>query len=120
MESERCKWVTQAGNQCKNNILMDGYCSRHLKQTCAICFEEVKSTNSPNSKRLNCGHSFHMNCVLKWFVTSGDCPVCRKSQAKDPLLEFKDNVEANLRETYKDAIQSLQNEVRNLRRRQNS
>lgn len=120
MGSEHCEWVTQAGNQCKNNILMDGYCSRHLKQTCTICFDEVKSTNSPNSKRLNCGHAFHLKCILKWFVTSNECPICRKIHLADPFLEFKGNIEENLRETYRDAIKSLQSEVEILRRRNNS
>lgn len=78
--------------KCKNNILLDGLCSRHLKQTCAICFEQVPSTNSAQNKRLSCGHSFHMNCILKWFLRSDACPTCRKSQPNDQIIIFKNNL----------------------------
>ena len=120
---ECCKWITHNGNKCNNNVLMDGFCSRHLKQKCVIFFEDVKSTNSQTSKRLNCGHSFHFQCILQWFVTSNDCPVCRKVHKKDPILTFKENVEENLRNKYKDALSTNENEIRRLRealiRRQN-
>jgi len=49
--------------------------------------------------------------------------VCRKVHKKDPILTFKENVEENLRNKYKDAITSNENEIRRLRealrRRQN-
>lgn len=76
---------------------MDGYCRRHLKQTCSICFEMVRSTNSPHTKRLNCGHSYHLECILKWFVKSNQCPTCRREHLNDPILEFKAAVEKNAR-----------------------
>ena len=46
-------------------------------QTCAICFEEMHDWY-----KLDCGHSFHMDCVAKWlalFSRNSDCPVCRQS-----------------------------------------
>ena len=97
---------------CKNLILMDGYCIRHLKQTCSICMEPVPSTNSCKHKRLSCGHAFHFNCVIKWFVVSDECPTCRKPQSADPLIVFKNTIENNMRKKYKDAIRSLTDEVR--------
>ena len=107
---ETCNWKT-----CKNTVLMDGKCSRHLKQKCAICFEQVPSTNSAQSKRLSCGHSFHLKCILEWYIESDTCPICRVPQPNDPLIKFKNKLENNLRIKYKDAIQSLEREIRLLR-----
>lgn len=102
---------------CKSNVLMDGFCVRHLKQKCSICMEEVPSTNSANNKRLTCGHAFHYKCIIQWFVTSDDCPTCRCKQSKDQIIIFKENVEDELRIKYMDAIRSL--EVENVRLTEN-
>jgi hypothetical protein len=113
--SELCQWITKTGNQCKCLALMDNMCSRHLKQTCSICLEPVRSTNSQCTKRLSCGHSHHMKCILGWFVTSDICPVCRKKQTNEPLLKFKDDIEENMRNKYKDLIHTHEVEMRRLR-----
>ena len=96
---------------CKNVILMDNLCARHLKQKCSICFEQVKSTNSATTKRLCCGHSFHLKCILNWFVESEDCPTCRTKHMGDPLLSFKHKIEESMRKKYIDAIRSLEREL---------
>ena len=101
---------------CKNIVLMDGYCIRHLKQTCSICMEPVPSTNTYKTKRLTCGHAFHLACVIKWFPYSNDCPSCRRPQASDPLILFKKDIERNVRKSYKNAIESLEREIDQLRR----
>ncbi len=101
--------------QCGKHVLMDGLCVRHLKQKCLVCLESVSSTNTINSKRLLCGHAFHPNCIMTWFVSSDECPVCRTKQTGDSLLEFKEKVEDVLREKYKDAIDSLEAEVQALK-----
>lgn len=75
--------------------------------------EDVRSTNSSNTKRLNCGHSFHFKCIIRWFVHSDDCPTCRKKQMADPLIQFKQQIEDEMRLKYRDAIRSL--EVENQR-----
>lgn len=113
-ETSSCKWVTTGGNRCKNNVLMNDYCPRHLKQKCSICFEQVKSTNSAGTKRLGCGHSFHNKCIIEWFVLSEICPVCRASQPNEPIIKFKNKVEDNLRDKYRDAIKTYENEIRRL------
>ena len=100
---------------CGKSVLMDGLCVRHLKQKCMVCFEPVSSTNTINSKRMCCGHAFHPECIMTWFVTSDECPVCRTKQTGDSLLEFKEKVEDALREKYKDAINSLESEVQALK-----
>jgi len=96
---------------CMGKIIRDGKCCRHLIQQCPICFENVKSTNTIGTKRLTCGHSYHSDCILEWFVTSDECPVCREKQLDDPIIIFKLKVEDELRKKYKDAIQSLEDQV---------
>lgn len=98
-----CKWKT-----CTNCVLRDNYCTRHLKQVCMICFETVPSTNSARTKRLSCGHAYHLRCIIKWFETSDDCPMCRQTQYNDDLVIFKNNIENAMREKYKAAIRSYE------------
>ena len=112
-----CKWVTNTGNKCKNNVLMDEFCSRHLKQKCSVCWENVRSTNSSNTKRLSCGHSFHLNCILNWFIKSNECPVCRQEQIKDPFILYKEKIQEDLRDIYRDAMKTYEIELTFLRRR---
>ena len=100
---------------CKGKIILDGKCCRHLSQQCSICLENVKSTNTFNTKRLTCGHSYHVDCILTWFVTSDECPVCRTRQFDDPIIRFKLKVEDELRQKYRDAIESLEQEISDLR-----
>ena len=88
--------------------MQDGKCYTHLFQTCAICLEDVK----PTDKRLKCKHRFHPKCIMKWFEESIECPTCRMEQDDDPIVMFKLSVEDALREKYKDAIKSLQEELR--------
>lgn len=49
---------------------------------------------------------------MKWFEESIECPTCRMEQDDDPIVMFKLSVEDALREKYKDAIKSLQEELR--------
>ena len=118
MEPNRCVWETNngTGGRCKNVVLMDNHCARHLKQKCPVCFEQVRSLNSAHTKKLNCGHSFHLPCILGWFVESNTCPVCRSEQTAniDPLIQFKNSIEDNLREKYRDTIRSYEQELRRL------
>lgn len=108
MSTTKCKWKTSTGKACANIILLDEYCSRHLKQQCLICMEDVKSTNTATTKRLTCGHSFHFNCIIKWYVTSDECPTCRTKQPNDPIIQFKKQIEDELRQKYMDAIHSVE------------
>lgn len=105
-----------AHRDCRNNVLMDGFCVRHLKQQCCICFNRVPSTNSCAHKRLSCGHAFHFRCIVRWFELSEECPVCRKPQPNDDVVQFRHRVEENMRKKYRDAMRSYEHEIRRLRR----
>jgi len=113
---ETCKWITKDNKKCSSSVLMDGFCTRHLKQKCSICWETVPSTNSAKHKRLKCGHAYHLNCILGWFKESQLCPVCRKDNSSDDLIKFKNEIENKMRKTYRDAIRSLEKENKTLRR----
>jgi hypothetical protein len=107
-----CSHAIKDDATCGKTVIMDGLCCRHLKQKCSVCLESVSSTNTVNSKRLSCGHSFHPGCIMNWFVTSDECPACRTKQTRksDAILDFKEKVEDELRAKYKDAIDSLETE----------
>ena len=109
--SKKCSWVTISGRKCKNNVLMDDFCSRHLKQKCSICWEQVRSLNSANTKKLKCGHAFHIDCILTWYITSDKCPTCRATQEKDPIIIFKENVQDDIRKKYVEVNESLEDEI---------
>ena len=113
MESDCCKFITKAGTRCKHKARENNLCTRHNKETCPICFEIVNK----KGKILSCSHNFHEDCIIKWYVTSDTCPVCRVSQGKDSFIKFRNLVEDNIRMKYKDAIDSLEDEVMRLRRR---
>ncbi|NBS68012.1 hypothetical protein EBT31_03740 [bacterium] len=112
-----CTSVTAQGRKCRKPALLDGKCCVHLSQTCAICLDQVTSLNSKSNKRLTCGHSFHATCIIKWYETSNECPVCRASQSEDPIIQMKLAVEERMRGVYSDAIRTLENQVRTMRRR---
>ena len=113
-DRERCIHVIKNGNRCKILAKNGEYCYRHEQKTeCPICFESVEKLDK---KILPCGHGFHTDCLLHWFVTADSCPVCRVKNAGDEFVRFRDLVADNLREKYKDAIESLEKDIRVLRR----
>ena len=50
------------------------------------------SVHSLDENRLSCGHAFHVECIMEWFVRSDECPSCRASQDDDPIVIFKKKV----------------------------
>jgi len=55
---------------------------------CIICLENINSTTT--NLTLNCQHTFHQNCIDKWFQTTTDssCPICRtKIITNQPNIE---------------------------------
>lgn len=47
---------------------------------CAVCLENV----SDNSAVLPCGHKFHSMCIIKSYLFTSACPVCRGSTISAP------------------------------------
>lgn len=112
--SRQCEYITPKGTRCKHKI-PEGetqLCTRHHNNKCLVCFEVM---NDGSKKELTCKHTFHTSCIMQWYAESGTCPICRVEQSDDPLLQFKDVVEENLRMKYKDAIQSMEQEIQELK-----
>jgi len=73
-----------------------------------VCLEETKR----NDKKLKCKHVFHFKCIIKWYEESIECPNCRMEQDDDPLIIFRRNIEENMRARYRDAIRTLEGQIR--------
>ena len=63
---------------------------------CSICFDDINASTGMTT--LSCGHTFHFNCVVKWFMNQerdapSSCALCRKQMTPTedlPLLEEND------------------------------
>ena len=111
----RCSHVTIKGNKCKNKSNVHSqYCHVHQPVVCPICIESIAKEDSKN---LKCSHTFHNDCITKWFVESSICPVCRDDMSHEPLIQFKFQVENKMRNIYRDAIESLEEEIETWRSR---
>ena len=111
--STRCTHILQSGVQCKMKARDDQKrCKRHTQHTCPVCFEIV---DKEDKMTLMCEHTFHMSCILTWFVEGDTCPVCRVSQQNNELIIFREQIQESMRQKYKDAIDSLEYDLRQMR-----
>jgi hypothetical protein len=60
--------------------------SRSPKRQCPVCLDDLDGS----VMTLDCGHSFHRNCVALWFRRSPTCPVCRSLPESEPESEDLD------------------------------
>lgn len=58
---------------------------------CIICLENINSTTT--NLTLSCQHTFHQDCIDKWFQTTTDnsCPICRAK-----INTNQSNIETNI------------------------
>ena len=48
-----------------------------------ICAVYLSNINEKDNYKLECGHKFHTNCIVKWFRNSnGNCPCCWDNKKK--------------------------------------
>lgn len=52
-----------------------------MTSNCPICLQDMKT-----KKTLSCSHSFHKNCIDKWFKIKNTCPTCRDQGDRKNLL----------------------------------
>jgi hypothetical protein len=45
------------------------------KRNCSVCMEDIKTDEYETF--LICFHSFHSECIERWFVKKHQCPVCQ-------------------------------------------
>ena len=58
-----------------------------MNSQCAICLLDMNANNGEIIDSLNCGHSFHCDCIHPWLDVSDTCPSCRRSGVKELLME---------------------------------
>ena len=49
------------------------------KEKCSICHSFLRYTrpNGMATRLVPCGHPFHIECIRRWLLLWGDCPMCR-------------------------------------------
>ena len=49
------------------------------KEKCSICHSFLRYTrpNGMATRLVPCGHPFHIECIRRWLLLRGDCPMCR-------------------------------------------
>ncbi len=63
-----------------NTIISSSPNLNRLNQTiekCAICLENIDSTRTTTTTKLQCNHVFHKTCIDRWLLRKNTCPVCR-------------------------------------------
>ena len=110
MYHPRCPGLTKSGSKCKRT----NTCMWHKQETCPVCLDEIPFKLI---HKTTCDHTFHTQCIMKWFESSDECPVCRREQIEDPMIIFKHNVHDTMSKNYMDAIRSLEEDVTRYRRR---
>ena len=50
-------------------------CDTSDEDECPICMDSYCKENT--AKKLECGHTFHKDCIVEWFRGDYRCPVCR-------------------------------------------
>jgi hypothetical protein len=56
----------------KNNLIKN---ENDKQSFCIICQDNIVENDI--IRYLKCGHTFHLNCIDKWFSENSSCPQCR-------------------------------------------
>ena len=92
-----CKGTCKNGSACSYKAKEDGYCLIHKNikkpEECIVCYSNLDK----NSVKLECGHSFHKNCITKWLYKSMTCPMCRAEIKQQTLTELNIKIDKTLK-----------------------
>lgn len=103
----QCTGTTREGVQCKRMCHQGNKCHLHKEngEQCSVCLLQM---NPQNSRRLDCSHTFHTNCLERWKRRSHTCPMCR-APFDQPRYKVKITIEPDgiQHETITSNIQSL-------------
>jgi len=44
---------------------------------CPICLEDYKNSDQVCHSKSECGHIYHLACLMNWMIQNDDCPICR-------------------------------------------
>jgi hypothetical protein len=72
-----------------------------MQPECGICLLPMEFQET--HKKLDCQHSFHTDCIMRWFQYKVNCPLCRK--------KGQDHLEENCTE---DQEEDIENENENV------
>lgn len=57
---------------------------------CSICLETIGEKNNCVTE---CGHKYHMSCLMKWTMKNNSCPACRnKINKEEEVKEVNEDV----------------------------
>ena len=74
---------------------------------CSICLDDINKENT-TARTLKCYHTFHQDCIRKWFSTSNNtlCPNCKHDEKKPVGEHYQDDENNTFSELNIDVIQS--------------
>lgn len=79
---KKCKKYTGIHSDTRANIFhiqnLKKYVRNRPNPDCSICLDSIyndKTIIKPIT--LFCGHTFHCECIKKWFIYNNRCPMCR-------------------------------------------
>tara|TARA_B100001094_G_C17382007_1_gene417330 strand:- start:101 stop:346 length:246 start_codon:yes stop_codon:yes gene_type:complete len=67
---------------------MNCFSKKNKLLECSICLE----TNDSKTRKLECKHKFHQNCIEKWLENNNRCPMCNQQ-----ALPLKEQLEKDLK-----------------------
>jgi len=78
------------------------------KNECIICLDDVES----EWKKLECAHSYHIQCIDKWIRVSATCPLCMTRIHDNYVEEIQHHHQLQIEEIQHNHQQQL-NETQN-------
>lgn len=66
-----------------------------MENCCSICGDELKNSYS---QKLDCGHEFHYECLMKSFAVmkNNDCPYCRSKDNYLPIVNGLKKIDSRI------------------------
>ena len=64
-----------------------------FNDSCSICLDDFTNIEIATAK-LNCGHTFHTQCIIKSLRKSNECPNCRDTDG-NPVSKVNNNLLSN-------------------------
>ena len=56
---------------------------------CAICYDSMKEKEEKIITTF-CNHLFHLKCIKIWFTYNNICPLCKRHQSAEQIMEIAD------------------------------
>jgi len=70
---------------------------------CAICLDEMTTETTA----LECGHKFHVGCIIKALRKSNECPYCRDTAGNNVNKQNEPNLFQQLMENFEFTIENM-------------